>query len=266
MDMKKLVLACAAVSLLYGGDVFAAKKSQKTADLEKSVSVGKKSKNSSGKNAYLKRSNSAPVGLNKTKEKSGLKPDKSAPVNLDRNTFNKKSQNAKRNANNRAIKLLSQMSYGEITVFPTDFLSVRDEKSKSFEDVGTEFGAHIQDVWNMSYDELEKPGSKVIKTLLDDLKYTTTYISLYGGEESNKGDNYEYNDTDFDFSNTDLMDFQSIISGYQNTKEFYYNALTQILHFLYTGTNGGHEFWHGMFKVIVKLMVADLYVPSLLKE
>ncbi len=263
MDIKKLVLACASLSLLYSGDVYAAKRGQKRkADIESSVKAGAKKQKTPGNK--LRRPQSAPNGLNKAEEESNLRRTQSAPGNLARDTFNKKSQNAKRNANNRAIKLLAQMSYGELTIFPTDFLSVSDEKFKSFEDVGSEFGAHIQDVWNINYDELEKPGSKIIKTLLDDLKYTTTYFSLYGGEESQKGDDYEYNDTDFDFSETNLMDFQSIISRYENTKAFYYNALTQILHFLHTGTNGGHVFWHGMFKIMVKLMVADLYVPALL--
>ena len=219
MDIKKVVLACAAVSLLCGGDVYAAK-----------------------------RANKKPPSFTKSLEKSQAEGKQPAE---------KKSKNQKRNFNKsvkiKTVDLLQKMKFEELNEFPVDFLS--GGKEGSFEDVGTEFGKHIQAVWNL--DSAEVAGTDKIGDLFDDLKYTVTANSI-NGENSEE----ETVDASYDFSELDEMDFQGVIAKYDGSKAFYLNALAKIAYTLQQGTEG-HVFWHGMFKIFVSLLVAYHYIPYL---
>ncbi len=114
----------------------------------------------------------------------------------------------------------------------------------------SEFGKHIQDVWNLSAKDTAE--SEEIATLLTDLENTATPISLSKEDPSGR------EDTDYDFSEIDENDFQGIIAKYDSSKEFYLNAIAKIADVLHQGTEG-HVFWHGMFKIMVKLLIADHY-------
>ena len=217
--MKKLVLTCAAVSLLYGGDVFAAKRTNKKVPNFKGSLAESKAK--------------------------------------DKKTDGKMSKSQKRNFNKsvkiKTVALLQKMKFEELNEFPVDFLSGGEEGT--FEDVGTKFGKHVQDVWNLSSDSVA--GTKQIEKLFQDLQYTATAISLNKQELSE-----DVADAEYDFSGLDEMDFQGVIAKYDGTKAFYLNALAKIAYTLQEGTEG-HVFWHGMFKIFVSLLVAYHYIPYL---
>lgn len=222
MNIKKLVLACAAVSLLYSGDTYAAKGQKKALNFKQSL----------------------------VKSKANDKKVVSA----------KPSKNQKRNANRSAkvktITLLSGMKFSGLEKFPESFLS--GGESETFEDVGNEFGTHIQAVWNLN--SAEVTDTDEIKSLFNDLQYTTTAMALNGNQPVEDAADAEY-----DFSELDEMDFQGVMAKYDGSKAFYLNALAKIAYTLQQGTEG-HVFWHGMFKIFVSLLVAYHYVPYLKAE
>lgn len=228
MDIKKLIVACAAIFLLCSGDASAVARNhrEKAPNFRESLAASK--------------ANDPELTASRASD-----PEGKAPVK-------KRSQNAARNAKVKAMTLLSRMKFSELNDFPSDFLS--GGEVETFEDVGSEFGKHIQDVWNLPSDSVV--GSNEIRVLLDDLAYTATANSLNG--KNSKG----AIDAKFDFSKVDEMDFQEIINRYDGSKAFYLNAIAKIAHVLNQGTKG-HVFWHGMFKIMVNLLVAYHYVPYL---
>lgn len=250
MNIKKLVLACAAISLLYGGDAYAANPDnviKKGIVAERAKMFGgqaDKYKNMGNKNK-LKRSVSAPANLNE-----GSK------------SFNKKSKDEKANARIKTMKLLSKIKKFELnkseqeeseeeiklTAIPENLLS--GGKVGTYEYVGSKFGTHIQDVWNLSSDVTA--GDDAVNALLTDLKNTATVISLSEEDPSNK------KDAKYDFSEIDENDFQGIIAKNDRSKAFYLNAIAKIAAVLHKGTDG-HVFWHGMFKVMVENLIAYYY-------
>lgn len=219
MNIKKLVLACAAVSLLYGGDACAAKT--------------KKNTNSR---------------VSELAQKFGGQAKAYQQPNTSRGPNSTRSKNAKRNARIKALTLLNKTRVSPLEGFAEKNIFSGGEAG-TFEDVGSDFGAHIQDVWNLNLDALAE--SEEVKTLLEDLQYTATSVALNGGSP-------EGADNDFDFSEIDEMNFQGIMQLYDSSKAFYLNAITKILDILYKGTEGT-IFWHGMFKIMVKLLIADHY-------
>ena len=227
MDIKKLIVACTAISLLYGGDAFADVKNRRKAPSFRES-----------------------LAESRAKDQRATNPRASEPE--ETTVAAKKSKNANRNAKVKAMTLLSKMKFSEIRDFPSDFLS--GGEPETFEDVGSDFGKHIQDVWNLTSDSVA--GSDEINVLFDDLKHTATAISLNGGNSRDAVD------AEFDFSKIDEMDFQEIINRYDGSKAFYLNAIAKIAHVLNQGTRG-HIFWHGMFKIMVNLLVAYHYVPYL---
>lgn len=220
MNIKKLVLACAAISLLYGGDAYAAKTKKPTNNK-----------------------------VSKLAQKFGGQAKAYQQPNTSRGPNSTRSKNAKRNARIKALTLLNKTREAQLEGFTPDIFSNGTEET--FEDVGNEFGTHIQAVWNLDSAKVAKTAE--IETLFNDLKYTATAVSL-NGEQPDE----ESADANFDFSEIDEMDFQGIIAEYDGSKAFYLNALAKIAYTLQQGTKG-HVFWHGMFKIMVKLLIADHY-------
>ncbi len=142
----------------------------------------------------------------------------------------------------------SELGKKAVTNIPADLFS--DGKIGTFEYVGSKFGSHIQDVWNL--DASTAADSEKVATLLSDLSNTATGISLAEGDFDDRID------VDYDFSEIYENDFQGIIRKYDSSKAFYFNAITKIADVLHKGTDG-YVFWQGMFKVIVKLLIADYY-------
>ncbi len=238
MNIKKIVFACATVSLLCGENAF----SKSVEEVEKgrgirgsTIEEGIVSKRASifGEQVSRKRSKSV-----KTDEDSDVKADQGKKTKLKKNKKNME-----------AIPVLAEMKGSEIQNIPADLFS--GGKSGTFKDVGSEFGTHIQDVWNLSSDETAK--SEAVNALLTDLSNTATALALSGEDISGK------KDKKFDFSEIDENDFQGIVAKNDFSKAFYLNAIAKIADLLYKGTEG-HVFWHGMFKVMVKLLVVDHYL------
>ena len=230
MNIKKIVLACVAVSLLYGGDAFAGSENSKTRKSVKELA-----------------------------EKFGGQAKIYQKPNTNRGPNARNRKNAKRNAEKKekdeliriseAISVLRKMKQIELEDIPANLFS--GGKTGTYKDVGSEFGTHIQNVWNLSSDATAN--SEEISALLDDLTNTATIVALSEGDIEGR------KDAQYDFSAISEDDFQGIIAKNDFSKAFYFNAIAKISHILHKGTEG-HVFWHGMFKVMVKLLVTDHYL------
>ena len=194
----KIIVACSVLSLLLGSNVFA------------DSSLGK---------AF----------------KSGV----DAGVRATRGVQDKIGENVKDQASQikNFIEIQNEMSLGEKISKVSDDLFC-DGESETVEDVGSEFGAHLKDVWNLNVRATQN--APEIDTLLQDLQYTATV----SGEES------KYN-----FADVSKYDFEKVLEKYDGTKEFYLNALAKILLVL-KGENNQH-FWFRTFQLITRLMILD---------
>lgn len=237
MNIKKIVLACATVSLLYCGNVFA-----------KSVEEVEKGRGIRGstieKGIVSERAKVFGEQVKWKRKKNDQDVDRSSDERNDKTTERRRT----------ALSILSEMKKSgkektEVENIPEDLFS--KGKTGTYKAVGSEFGTHIQDVWNLSSDATA--GSEEVGALLTDLSNTATVISLSEGDTDGRSD------VEYDFSEIDENDFQGIIAKNDSSKAFYFNAIAKIADILHKGTEG-HVFWHGMFKVMVKLLITDHYL------